>query len=91
MLKTERNTPTMGARVKRAFRKSRLNIRACYPPERKRKGFYRRRVCSNFEHGQWWITDLDTGAQWSVCDGVGFEADGFDGFCFELVTKGDDA
>ena len=45
----------------------------------------------HFEHGQWWITDLDTGDQWAVNDAEGSEANGvFDGFCFEQVTKGDD-
>lgn len=35
-----------------------------------------------FEHGQWWITDLVSGAQWSVADL------NEDDFCFEQVTQG---
>jgi hypothetical protein len=41
------------------------------------------RIQTNFEHGQWWITDLDTGAQWSVVD----SSDGFD---FEEVTPAEE-
>ena len=37
---------------------------------------------SFFEHGQWWIEDARTGAQWSVCDAVPGP------FCFEQVTNG---
>ena len=39
----------------------------------------------DFEHGQWWVTDLDTGAQWSVVD----EEPGTDGFGFEQVSRGE--
>lgn len=42
------------------------------------------RFTTDFEHGQWWVTDLDSGAQWSVCD-----ANTPSGFCFEQVTEGD--
>jgi hypothetical protein len=63
MLKTERNTPTMGARVNRAFRKSQMN-RIVSPLG----GLFRRRIAPNFEHGQWFIIDLDTGAQWSATE-----------------------
>jgi len=46
------------------------------------------RLSANYEHGQWWITDFDTGAQWSVVDcwsgAVG------DYFGFEQVTEGDE-
>ena len=41
------------------------------------------RIQTNFEHGQWWVTDLDTGAQWSVVD----SSDGFD---FEEVTPAEE-
>jgi hypothetical protein len=88
MLKTERNTPSMGARVERAFRNS--GIYRSLP--RSSKGCIRkmRRINADFEHGQWWITDLRTGAQWSVDDAEGSEARGvYDGFCFERVTEGD--
>ena len=45
----------------------------------------RRRLAADFEHGQWWITDLDSGAAWSVCD------DNSEwGFCFEQVSQGDE-
>lgn len=84
MLKTERNTKTMGARVLRAFC-AWAKYALC--ADRKRASRYN----SDFEHGQWWITDLDTGAQWSVCDAEGSEANGvFDGFCFEQVSRGED-
>lgn len=41
---------------------------------------------ADYEHGQWWITHLITGAQWSACDAVA--ADAVDGFIFEQVTEG---
>ena len=48
-------------------------------------------ITANFEHGQWWITDIDTGAQWSVCDADGSEEAGvFYGFSCEQVTLGDE-
>jgi len=46
------------------------------------------RYQTDFEHGQWWVTELATGAQWSVVDcqspagGVYLD--------FEQVTAGDD-
>ena len=36
------------------------------------------------EHGQWWVTDRDTGAQWSVMDTAGHPS--VDGFDFAQVT-----
>jgi hypothetical protein len=36
----------------------------------------------DFEHGQWWVTELGTGRQWSVVD----TSNGFD---FEIVSVGD--
>jgi hypothetical protein len=45
----------------------------------------RRRLQADYEHGQWWITDLDTGAQWSVHD-----CSRPAGFDFEQVTRGDE-
>ena len=101
MLKTERNTPTMGARVKRAFRKFALQHGRPLGRTVTVAGgsiVTRPRYNSDFEHGQWWITDLDTGAEWSVCDAEGNastdhlsgkfkrEGDVFDGFCFEQVV-----
>ncbi len=44
----------------------------------------RRNLQADFEHGQWWITHLPSGAQWSVCD-----ANTPSGFCFEQVSMGD--
>ena len=38
----------------------------------------------DFEHGQWWVTELGTGSQWSVADG----AEGT--FDFEQVSIGDE-
>lgn len=43
---------------------------------------------ADFEHGQWWITVLGTGAQYSVVD---CETQGGDEyFGFEQVSRGDD-
>lgn len=72
-LKTEINTPEMGERVTEAFEAS---------------GIAEGTIQSNFEHGQWWITVLESGAQWSVCDAEG--GDAVDGFCFEQITEGED-
>ena len=43
------------------------------------------RLSVDWEHGQWWVTNLDTGAQWSVhlCSGPR-------GLDFEQVSDGDD-
>ena len=69
-LKTETNTRQMEVRIGRAASKA-LKLA---------------RFAADFEHGQWWITDLDTGAQWGVHDAE----PGIHGFCFEQVTRGDD-
>ncbi len=72
MLKTETNTAAMEKRV-RAAANAVLG---------------RKRFQVDFEHGQWWVTELGTGAQWSACDsGPGPDSHG--GFCFEQVTQGD--
>ena len=47
----------------------------------------RAHVLTFFEHGQWWVEDARSGAQWSVCD----VADPIRLFDFEQVTIGDDA
>ena len=47
------------------------------------------RFSVDFEHGQYWVTDLDSGAQWSVNDAEGPGT--VDGCDFEQVTPGDDA
>lgn len=72
MLKTEQNTQAMHKRVRSAASKH----------------FGRKRFSADFEHGQWWITILGSGAQYSVVD-----ADGpgtVDGFDFEQVTEGEE-
>ncbi len=46
------------------------------------------RFTTDFEHGQWWVTDLDTGAQWSVCDAEGPGI--IDGLDFEQVTESEE-
>ena len=71
MLKTETFTRTMERRVLGAARELLGQAR------------YR----ADFEHGQWWVTNRTTGAQWSVVDAEGpGTANGFD---FEQVTEGD--
>lgn len=72
MLHTETNTPAMERRVLKAGRAL----------------LGRRRLSADFEHGQWWLTDLRSGAQWSVCDAEG--ANTAHGFCVEQVTEGDE-
>ncbi len=42
----------------------------------------------DFEHGQWWVTKLSTGRQWSVNDAEGPGTT--DGFDFEEVSHGED-
>ena len=68
MLNCEKNTRTMEKRIRSAFR---------HAPE------YRGRFETFFEHGQWWITDKRSGAQWSVNDA---SVEGREGFSFEMVT-----
>lgn len=46
-------------------------------------------IATHFEHGQWWVEDLTTGAQWSVVDATGGAS--VDGFDFEQVTEGDES
>jgi len=53
-LKTEQNTLSMGRRVRSAaFDRGLGHIGE---------------LQTDFEHGQWWVTNRRTGAQWSVCD-----------------------
>ena len=78
MLKTETNTSDMERRILAAFEASAL----AYSSKR------RQRYSADFEHGQWWITDWRTGAQWSVLDTSGGRS--FNGFDFEQVTQGDE-
>jgi hypothetical protein len=72
-LKTEQNTATMEKRISKAAHVA--------------LGIPSRHICADFEHGQWWITNLRSGAQWSVVDAEGGLA--VDGFDFEQVTEGD--
>ena len=83
MLKTETNTTAIWKRVLNAFRHSAHRAR----PGRT-GALVVRRITAAFEHGQWWITDLDTGAQWSVNDARGGSA--VDGFDFEQVSRGEE-
>jgi hypothetical protein len=74
MLNTETNTSKMLTRIKSAFQASNLyDTLALYQYD--------------FEHGQWWITELGTGRQWSVVDAIGGQS--IYGFDFELVSAGD--
>jgi hypothetical protein len=74
-LNTETNTPAMEARILKAVKKALVN------PARRYAEFR-----AFFEHGQWWIEHLPSGAQWSVCDASGPSCP--DGFDFEEVTQG---
>lgn len=47
-----------------------------------------RDVQADYEHGQWWITDRRTGAQWSVVDCESIN--GAEYFGFEQVSRGED-
>lgn len=46
----------------------------------------RKDLQADFEHGQWWVTNRYTGAQWSVVEVTGPEA-----LAYEQVTQGDDS
>ncbi len=89
MLKCEQNTPEMADRVLAAAA-AEFDVQ-------------QRELQVDFEHGQWWVTRLGTGAQWAVCDaeGPGSTPDaGFDedeeepgtaeGFSFEQVSEGEE-
>lgn len=77
MLNTERHTTTMERRVRSAAQQA---------------GIVTSRTASVFfEHGQWWVENMRTGAQWSVCDSEGGEGIyTFNGFCFEQVSRGEE-
>ena len=68
MLNCETNTPEMEQRIRTQF----TEFNSAANPQ------------IDFEHGQWWVTDLKTGAQWSVNDAAG------DDFDFEQVSEGDE-
>ena len=80
-LKSETNTPRMEKRVLDAFEKSDI----AHAIRSNRLGRFR----IKFEHGQWFITDLDSGAQWAVVDAADAYS-GIDGFDFEQVTAGEE-
>jgi hypothetical protein len=69
-LKTEQHTTTIERRVRRAAREAGIvNVRT---------------ASVFFEHGQWWIENVRTGAIWSVVDAEGNGS--YDGFGFEQIT-----
>ena len=70
-LQTETNTRTMERRVLRAARA------VLFEPRSHVK-------LTADEHGQWWVTNVDNGGQWSVHDATGGAS--FDGFDFERVS-----
>lgn len=75
MLKCETNTPQMEKRIGDAFD-------ARFPQ-------YKGDCNVDFEHGQWWVNHILTGAAWAVFDAEG--GDSVDGFGFEQVSEGDEA
>jgi hypothetical protein len=72
MLQTEQRTVEMGARVSDAAQMV-LGLKV-------------EELQVDFEHGQWWVTNRPTGAQWSAVDADGPET--WDGFGFEQVPEG---
>ena len=74
MLKTERNTQAIDRSIRAAVRDV-LDLR---------------HFQTDFEHGQWWVTDLPTGRQWSVVDASGLPVY-HNGFDFEQVSEGQEA
>lgn len=67
------NTPEMELRIERAFCAKYGKVGD---------------VNVDFEHGQWWVTEILTGAQWSVVDVEGPNTS--DGFDFEQVSLGEE-
>jgi len=43
-----------------------------------------------FEHGQWWVTCIGSGALYSVVDAVGDPSFVCDGLAFELIEGGNE-
>ncbi len=72
MLKTETNTPAMARKVLRTAHQY----------------FHTRALSVHFEHGQWWVIKIDTGAAWSVVDATGGSS--LNGFDFEQVAEGEE-
>ena len=52
------------------------------------KHFHTKEMRAFFEHGQWWVTNHKTGAQYSVNDAEGIGTT--NGFDFEEVTPAQD-
>lgn len=76
MLKTETNTKRMGERVLLAANAAGL------------RGRRSDSLSVDFEHGQWWVTNRRSGAQWSANDAEG--PGSFYSFSFEMVTQPDE-
>lgn len=74
MLKTEKNTPQMRDRVLAAARER-------FSGNDEEEGFPFFPPSVFYEHGQWWVENIETGEVWSVVDAVGGNA--IDGFDFE--------
>jgi hypothetical protein len=75
LLNTETNTPAMEARILRAVNTQLGNPARSYVE-----------FSAAFEHGQWWVEHLPSGAQWAVNDAE--TRDGEATFDFEQVTLG---
>lgn len=73
MLLTEQNTPKVDRMIHRA-------VQDAIADRDLPKGTYG----TFFEHGQWWIQEKRSGAQYSVCDAEPGQ------FCFEQVTVGEE-
>ena len=79
MLKSETNTPAIEKKI--------LNAAVHYLHQGDHSlGF--KHFQADFEHGQWFVTNLHTGAQWSVNDAEG--PGSIDGFSFEMITEGNE-
>ncbi len=78
MLNSEKNTPEMDERVRAAFLASATAAQ---------HGGENANIQTAFEHGHWWVSCVDCGAQWDAVDAEGGAS--VDGFDFEEVTPGD--
>lgn len=72
-LKCETDTPEMEHRIERAFNTKHGMVGD---------------VNVDFEHGQWWVNHILTGACWSVVDASGGSS--VDGFDFEQISEGEE-
>lgn len=78
-LRTETNTPEMGERIEWDA----LEALEDHAGDEERNPFR-----AFFEHGQWWVENIHTGAQWSVNDAE--TQTGHKYFDYEQVTQGDE-